>query len=132
MLLEEYSKFLQPSFGKIDSPVFSLLQSQIETELTPCVNSPFSCDFGNDNNGFHFLDGTSEQDVSLTELLDEVFHNHDDFSSEESTKNSVAGTGTHLSDQTRTSYSIPPGSSYLNGACSDTNTEMAQVFSSLF
>lgn len=93
------------------------------------MNSPFACDFGNDNNGMHFLDGTGEQDVSLTELLDEVFHNNDDFFCEESTnvKNSVVASG-----QSCTLYNIPPGSSRLNGACSDLNTEMAQVFSSLF
>nr|XP_048319889.1 protein NTM1-like 9 isoform X1 [Ziziphus jujuba var. spinosa] len=96
---------------------------QVETELIPRVNSPFACDFGNDNNGMHFLDGTGEQDVSLTELLDEVFHNNDDFFCEESTnvKNSVVASG-----QSCTLYNIPPGSSRLNGACSDLNTEMAQ------
>ncbi|CAN1254831.1 Protein NTM1-like 9, partial [Linum perenne] len=40
-------------------------------------------DFGNDLNGYSFQDGTSERDASLTDLLDEVFHNHDELSSEE-------------------------------------------------
>ncbi|CAN1779401.1 Protein NTM1-like 9, partial [Linum perenne] len=48
-------------------------------------------DFGNDLNGFHFQDGTSEQDVSLTELLDEVFHNHDDLSCDETSSEKNPG-----------------------------------------
>ncbi|KAL9178136.1 hypothetical protein ABFS82_01G105900 [Erythranthe guttata] len=45
------------------------------------VGSPFADDFGN---GFHFQDGTSEQDVSLSELLEGLQH-HDNYFSEEST-----------------------------------------------
>lgn len=124
-MLEENSKFLQPTSGQLDSPNFPLLQS----ELTPCMNSPFACDFGNDDNGLQFLDGTSEQDFSLSELLDEVFHNHDDCSCEESTnvKNSVDGTGVHLSHHTCLVQNNPPlpiHHKYLTGAC---NPEVAQV-----
>lgn len=132
MLLEENSKFLQPAFGQSDSPNFSILQSLVDTEM----NSPFACDFGNDNNGLHFLDGTSEQDVSLTDLLDEVFHSHDDCSFEESTdvKNSVDRTEIYLPGQTWMLQNKPPlptHPNYPSGACSDTNTERAQVFSSV-
>ncbi|KAF3434159.1 hypothetical protein FNV43_RR25262 [Rhamnella rubrinervis] len=110
MRLEENS-FLPSAFGQSDSPNFSLLQSLIDTDM----NSPFPCDFGNDNNGLHFLDGTSEQDVSLSDLLDEVFHSNDDSSCEESinVKDSVDRTGIYLTAQ-------------AGGACSDMNTEWTQ------
>lgn len=41
------------------------------------MSSLFTGDFGNDLNGLNFQDGTTEQDASLTELLDEIFNNHD-------------------------------------------------------
>lgn len=39
------------------------------------MDSPFADDFGSNHNGFHFQDGTSEQDVSLTDLLDDLENN---------------------------------------------------------
>lgn len=42
----------------------------------------YSSDFGNYDYGLHFQDGASEQDASLTDVLDEVFHNHNESSSE--------------------------------------------------
>ncbi|KAL1208400.1 NAC domain-containing protein 14 [Cardamine amara subsp. amara] len=46
------------------------------------MDSMFSSDFGNYDYGLHFQDGAAVQDASLTDVLDEVFHNHNESSSE--------------------------------------------------
>lgn len=116
----------QPSCGEIDFQDFPTLQSQIQMEIAPQVGSPFPSDFGNGNNALTFQDGTSEQDISLTELLDEFLNNHDDNSFDESAsqKNSFVG-----SDNLFTGQAVPPGSFYVkdSGAYSDADTEMAQL-----
>ena len=116
----------QPSCGEIDFQDFPTLQSQIQMDVAPQVGSPFPSDFGNGNNALTFQDGTSEQDISLTELLDEFLNNRDDNSFDESAsqKNSFVG-----SDTLFTSQAVPPGSFYVkdSGAYSDADTEMAQL-----
>lgn len=119
------SNFYELSCVQSDWNDFSLLQSQIHTELQPYnAGSPFASDFGNDSNAFHFRDGTTELDLSLSDLLDE-------FSFDESTsqKNSVVGSDTQFSGQLCMTEVVPPGDSYAkdSGAYSDTDTEMAQV-----
>ncbi|KFK45049.1 hypothetical protein AALP_AA1G337500 [Arabis alpina] len=42
----------------------------------------YSSDFGNCDHGLHFQDGAAVQDASLTDVLDEVLHNHNESSSE--------------------------------------------------
>lgn len=76
--------------NQIDHKVVSPLSFHNSTDLGACMGSPFADDFGNDHNGFHFQDGSSEQDVSLSELL-EVLQKRDNDSYEEPTnhKNSV-------------------------------------------
>jgi hypothetical protein len=46
------------------------------------MDSMYSSDFGNCDYGLHFQDGASEQDASLTDVLDEVFHNHNESSND--------------------------------------------------
>ncbi|XP_031395175.1 protein NTM1-like 9 [Punica granatum] len=108
-------------YDQVDCKIFSPDQSHHQEELVPYVGSPFANDFGNDHDGLLFQDGTSEQDISLTELLDEVFNNHDD-SCEESTsqKNSVVGGEIHVN---------LAGPSFFkdSGLFSDTDTQMAQI-----
>lgn len=100
------------------------MQPQIQEDIAHYMDSPYA-DFGNDHNGFHFLDGTSEPDVSLTELLGEVFNNNDDFSGEESNcqKNPAVGSETDLSGHR------PPVNFRVmdSGICHGADTEMAQV-----
>ncbi|KAL2545585.1 Protein NTM1-like 9 [Forsythia ovata] len=76
--------------NQIDHKFVSQLPSHNDTDLGACIGSPFADDFGNDHNGLHFQDGSSEQDVSLSELL-EVLQKRDNYSYEEPTsqKNSV-------------------------------------------
>ncbi|KAJ9148181.1 hypothetical protein P3X46_030261 [Hevea brasiliensis] len=95
---EENSHLFESTSGGIDCKVFSPMQSHILADLAPYMDSPYA-DFGNDHNGFHFQDGTSEPDVSLTELLGEVFNNNDDYSGEQSTsqKNLAVGLETNFS-----------------------------------
>lgn len=85
------------------------------------MGSPFANDFGIDNNGLLISDGTSEPEISLSDLLDEVFNNHDD-SCEQSTsqKNSVMSGGMHP---------VAAGLSYIkdSGPCSNTYPEMSQI-----
>ncbi|CAD5314348.1 unnamed protein product [Arabidopsis thaliana] len=49
---------------------------------TSHMDSMYSSDFGNCDYGLHFQDGASEQDASLTDVLDEVFHNHNESSND--------------------------------------------------
>ncbi|WCJ26674.1 NAC domain-containing protein 14 [Euphorbia peplus] len=76
--LEENSHLFEPSPGEIDYKVFSPMQSHVHEDLVNYMGSPYVFDFGDDHNGFHFQDGTSEPDISLSELLGEVFNNNDD------------------------------------------------------
>ncbi|CAN0840770.1 Protein NTM1-like 9 [Linum grandiflorum] len=76
--------------GEVDYKMFSPLQPQPYGDMGLHFDSHYDNDFGNDLNGFHFQDGTSEQDVSLTELLDEVFHN-DDLSCQEASSDKNLG-----------------------------------------
>lgn len=69
--------------NQFDDKVLEALQSHDFTDSGACVGSPFADDFGNDPNGWNFQDGTSEQDVSLSELL-EGLRDHEN-SCEEST-----------------------------------------------
>ncbi|CAN1779404.1 Protein NTM1-like 9 [Linum perenne] len=77
--------------GEVDYKMFSPMQPQPYGDLGLHFDTHYDNDFGNDLNGFHFQDGTSEQDVSLTELLDEVFHNHDDLSCDETSSEKNPG-----------------------------------------
>ncbi|KAK9926457.1 hypothetical protein M0R45_023687 [Rubus argutus] len=119
--------FYEPTGDQIDCKVFSPSHSQFNAELD-YVGSPFTSDFGNYNNGLHFQDGTCEQDVSLTELLDVVFNNHYESSCEESTsqKNLAVDSESYLSDHAFMLQAVPPDNSWLNGSCGDTDTKMAQ------
>ncbi|XWS50213.1 hypothetical protein CRYUN_Cryun12cG0069600 [Craigia yunnanensis] len=119
----------EPNFGEIDYKVFSPMNSLFFEDLPFCMDSPYASDFGHDQNEFHFLDGTGEQDVSFS-LLDEVLNNHDDSCEESnSRKNSVAGTVMPLSGNVFISKTIPPETSYLkqNSIYSDGHTEMPQL-----
>lgn len=46
------------------------------------MDSMYSSDFGNCDYGLHFQDGAAIQDESLADVLDEVFHNHHESSSD--------------------------------------------------
>ncbi|KAK4423226.1 protein NTM1-like 9 [Sesamum alatum] len=68
--LREVSMSEEASYNQFDDKVFDALKSQSYTDLGACLGSPFADDFGNEQNGLHFQDGTSEQDASLSELLE--------------------------------------------------------------
>ncbi|CAL1386639.1 unnamed protein product [Linum trigynum] len=68
--------------GRVDCKVFSPMQPNPYGDLGLGFEPQYANDFGDDLNGLLFQDGTSEQDLSLTELLDEVFNGHDDWSCE--------------------------------------------------
>ncbi|XP_022722255.1 protein NTM1-like 9 [Durio zibethinus] len=127
-LLEGNSNLYEPKFGEIDYKLFPPMDSQFFEDLPLFMGSPYASDFGHDQNGFHFQDRTSEEDVSLL-LLDEFSNNHDDYCEESnSQKNSVAGTKLPLSGNAFISKTIPP-ETYLkeNDISSDTGTEMLQL-----
>lgn len=128
MQMEGNSKLCEPAQDQIDYTVFSPLQSQFDVGPPPYVDSPYAYDFGNDDSVLHFLDGTGEQDISLTQLLDEFFPNHDESSCEESTsqKNSIVEKEVHLPAQAQSLQNIPPGSSY-NGSYSNMGVDMTEV-----
>ncbi|XP_011081341.1 NAC domain-containing protein 14 isoform X2 [Sesamum indicum] len=65
----------EAAYNQFDDKALDPLLSLNYTDSGACIGSPFPDDFGNDPNGLHFQDGTSEQDVSLSELL-EGLQNH--------------------------------------------------------
>lgn len=125
MLSDGNSKFHSPHCDQIDMDFISPSQSQLDMDAIPYVDSPFASDFGSDNNGLNFLDGTNEQDVSLTDVLDAVFNNHEELTSH---KNSANGSNTRSSGQIGMSRNISSGNSRLNSPCIDMHTESSQVF----
>lgn len=88
-LVGEKSKFSVPCYDQVDCKVFSPDQSHIHAELPYYMGSPFANDFGNYQDGLLFQDGTSEQDISLSDLLG-------DSCEESSQRNSVAGSDGQL------------------------------------
>ncbi|KAJ6776608.1 putative proteinC DOMAIN-CONTAINING PROTEIN 91 [Salix koriyanagi] len=107
-LLDESSLLREPVSCELDCEVFSPVQSRIPADLGCYMDSPYANDFGNDQNGFPFQDFSGEQDVSITELLDDFFNNHDECSGEETSQNNLGvGRETQLSGQ------IPPANSYV-------------------
>ncbi|KAL0395071.1 UNVERIFIED_CONTAM: NAC domain-containing protein 14 [Sesamum latifolium] len=74
----------EAAYNQFDDKALDALLSHNYTDSGACVGSPFPDDFGNDPNGLHFQDGTSEQDVSLSELL-EGLQNHGSYFHEQST-----------------------------------------------
>ncbi|KAH8494707.1 hypothetical protein H0E87_021197 [Populus deltoides] len=82
---------------------------EIPADLGYYMDSPYASDFGNNQNGFSFLDGTSEQDVSLTELLDDYLNNHDDYSGEETSSQNTLGVGS----ETQLFGQVPPGNFHV-------------------
>ncbi|XVF12816.1 hypothetical protein REPUB_Repub08aG0152700 [Reevesia pubescens] len=124
--LEGNSNLYGHNFGEIDYKVFSPMNSHFFEDLPLCMDSPYASDFGHDQNGFHFQDGTGEQDVSFS-LLDDVLNNRYDSCEElNSQKKSVR---MPLSGNAFISKTIPPETSYLkeSGFYSDTDTEMPQL-----
>ncbi|MBA0689829.1 hypothetical protein Goari_007538, partial [Gossypium aridum] len=124
------SNLYELNYGEIDSKVFSpLMNSQLFEDLPFFVDSPYANDFGHDQNGFHFQDGTSEQDVSFA-FLDDILSNHYDSCEESNTqKNLVDGTEMPLFGDSFISKTPPPEISFLkeNGRPADTDTEMPQL-----
>ncbi|TYH28035.1 hypothetical protein ES288_A02G112900v1 [Gossypium darwinii] len=112
-LLGSNSDLYEPNCDEIDYKVFSPMNSQFFEDLPPYMDSPYASDFGHDQNGFHFQDGTSKQDISFP-LLDEALNNHDNFSEESNSwKNLVAGTEMPLSGNAFISKAMPPETSYV-------------------
>ncbi|KAK3228221.1 hypothetical protein Dsin_008083 [Dipteronia sinensis] len=119
------------SNGQIDPKLFSPMQSNIHDELAAYMDLPYASDFGNDHHGLHFQDGTGEKDVLLTELLDDVFNNQDEYSSVESAsqKDSAVGRDLQLPGEILMPQAVPQENIYVkdnNGTCRDRDTEMAQ------
>ncbi|KAG8382586.1 hypothetical protein BUALT_Bualt05G0093000 [Buddleja alternifolia] len=60
------------TYNQFDDKILDTLQLHSYTGSGTCIGSPFADDFGYEQNGLHFQDGTSEQDVSLSELLENL------------------------------------------------------------
>ncbi|GAV75125.1 NAM domain-containing protein [Cephalotus follicularis] len=109
----EILNFNQSECGQVDYQVFSpIMQSHIQADLAYYMDSPYANDFGNSQIGLQFHDGSDQQEVSLTDLLNDVFNNHDVCSGEDLTskKNSVENYYAKGNDK-----------------CGDTDTEMSQL-----
>ncbi|KAJ6293372.1 hypothetical protein OIU78_025363 [Salix suchowensis] len=106
---DENSPLLEAMSDELDCKVFSPVRSQIPAELGYFMDSLYASDFGNSQNGFSFQDGTSEQDVSLTELLDDFINNQDDCSGEETSSWNTLGFGS----ETQLCGQIPSGNFHV-------------------
>lgn len=93
------------------------------------MDALYASDFGSNSNGLLFQDGTGEQDLCLTELLDEVFNNQDECSGEESTsqKNLILQNEMHLSGNTCPLQTVPPENAAFkeNGTYGDGDPDIA-------
>ncbi|XP_010533527.1 PREDICTED: protein NTM1-like 9 [Tarenaya hassleriana] len=114
------------------NPSLSWLTCEPVDQTVPLhMDSPYACDFGDDIVGSQFQNGTSELDVSLTELLDEVFNNPDESSCEESAsqKNSVELSGISPTRSVLPLQSVAPDNAFLDdiGTFSDSDAEMVHL-----
>ncbi|EOA39856.1 hypothetical protein CARUB_v10008529mg [Capsella rubella] len=69
------------SFTQMNDRTYHPSHSSIDFAASH-IDSMYSSDFGNFDYGLHFQDGAAEQDASLTDVLDEVFHINNDSSTE--------------------------------------------------
>uniref|UniRef100_A0A1J3J9E1 NAC domain-containing protein 86 n=1 Tax=Noccaea caerulescens TaxID=107243 RepID=A0A1J3J9E1_NOCCA len=77
----DFSTLYGPSFTQIGDQTYYPAQSSIGFAASH-MDSMYSSDFGNCDYGLHFQDGAAIQDESLADVLDEVFHNHHESSSD--------------------------------------------------
>ncbi|RZC73898.1 hypothetical protein C5167_049374 [Papaver somniferum] len=122
-----------PILERLDSKVFSPLQSQMQADLGSYdMAFNFANDFSNEYNGMLLQD--CMDDTSVSNFLDEVLNNLDENSCEDSTSLKNSGLedgpfGVHI-----TSLEARPqiyASGKDSGSCSDTDTEVAQAQNSL-
>ncbi|KAF8413422.1 hypothetical protein HHK36_001405 [Tetracentron sinense] len=128
-LEEDLKLFYEPSFEPLDYMVLSPQPSQMQMELGPSrMDSLFANDFGNPN-GVQFQDGKSEDDVSITEFLNAVLNNQDEYSCEESTsqQNSVVDSETIECGRTYMSMAGPWRKDSESSSDRDTEVVQAQV-----
>ncbi|KAG8374499.1 hypothetical protein BUALT_Bualt10G0001200 [Buddleja alternifolia] len=122
--LREIPRSEEATCNQFEDKVLYALQSQNYIDLGAHIGSPFADDFGNNPNGLHFQDGTSEKDVSLSELL-EGLQNHENYFYEESSnqKNLVVSSESHLPGQIDGVRQTPTNICKIHG---ETDTEMVQ------
>ncbi|XP_019094280.1 PREDICTED: NAC domain-containing protein 14-like [Camelina sativa] len=70
-----------PIFTQMDERAYHPAQSSIDFASSH-MDSMYTGDFGNFDYGLHFQDGAAIQDASLADVLDDVFHNNNDSSTE--------------------------------------------------
>lgn len=61
------------AYNPFDGNMLETLASHNNCPISgSCIGSPFANDFGNEQSEMHFQDGSSEQDVSLSQLLEDL------------------------------------------------------------
>lgn len=80
MPLQEVPMSGEATQNHFDEKIMDMVQPDCYSDLKACVGSPFADDFGNEQNALHFQDGTSEQDASLSELLEGLQNPTNNFS----------------------------------------------------
>ncbi|KAI3854444.1 hypothetical protein MKX03_036467 [Papaver bracteatum] len=122
-----------PILERLDSKVFSPLQTQMQAELGSYdMAFNFANDFSNEYNGMLLQD--CMDDTSVSNFLDEVLNNLDENSGEDSTslKNSGLENGpfsVHIPSIKARPQIYASGKD--SGSCSDTDTEVVQAQNSL-
>ncbi|CAN8303574.1 unnamed protein product [Cochlearia groenlandica] len=79
--LRDFSTPYEPNFTQVSDESYYPAQPSVGF-ATSHMDSMYSSDFGNCDYGLHFQDGAAVQDESLKDVLDEVFRNRNESSSE--------------------------------------------------
>lgn len=108
--LRDDSMSQEATYNQFDDKVIGAFQLHSYADLEASIGSPFAADFGYERNGSHFQDGTSEQDASLSDLL-EGLQNHGNCSYEESTGHKTYNPSgsfipSHIDDPTQAPFTI--------------------------
>ncbi|XVF10208.1 hypothetical protein REPUB_Repub07fG0162800 [Reevesia pubescens] len=114
-LAEALNNFYDPMVESLDCKLFSPLHSQIEAEQAPWMFDHVGKGFG----GVEFEHGTNENDAYISNFLDSILNNSDDYYSDDS------GSQKNSSIESETPIAMTFGKD--GGSCSESDAEVAQV-----
>ena len=112
---ESLNHFYDPMVEPVDCKVFSPLHKQIEAEWAPWMFDHV----GNSFSGMEFEHGTNENDAYISDFLDSILKNSDDYYSDDS------GSQKNSTIECETPKAMAFGKD--GGSCSESDSEVAQV-----
>ena len=114
-LVEALNHFYDPMVEPLDCKLFSPLHSQIEAERAPWMFDHI----GNSFSGVEFEHGTNENDVYISDFLDSILKNSEDYCSDDS------GSKKNPTIESEIPKAMAFGKG--GGSCSESDAEVAQV-----